>query len=202
MKAVIEQRLTENLGRVENLVKIYEGLKTPGQGRKNTHDTDILRAAVVLLHASMEDFLRSLARWKLPASSNAQVLEQFPFPGSKPGQRAEKVNLGFFANHRGKTVDEIIRTAVEEHLDRSSYNNIQEIRRLLESIGVTVANVNQEFPTLEQTMTRRHMVVHQADRDDAGDQGSQRLKVISVPQVRPWIEAVRKFASAVLNQIP
>jgi len=202
MKAVIEQRLTDNLARVENLVKIYEGLRKPGQGRKSAHDTDVLRAAVVLLHASMEDFLRSLARWKLPTSNSSQVLEQFPFLGSKPGQRVEKVNLGFLANHRGKTVDEIIQASIEEYLDRSNYNNTVEISRLLESIGVAVGNVNQEFATLEQTMTRRHLIVHRADRDDTGGQGNHRIKSIGVAQMKPWIEAIRNFASAVLHEIP
>ena len=202
MKTVLQQRFNENLDRVVNLVKIYEGLRKPGKGRKSAHDTDILRAAVVLLHAALEDFLRSLARWKLPTSNSAQVLEQFPFLGSKPGQRVEKINLGFLANHRGKTVDEIIQGSIEEYLDRSNYNNTPEISRLLELIGVTVANVNKEFSILEQIMARRHLIVHRADRNEAGGQGNHRIKSIGVIQMMPWIEAVKNFASAVLNEQP
>ena len=64
--ALIRQRFGENLDRVRNLVSLYSSSVGVGQGRRTVQDADILRAAVVLLHATLEDLLRSLAEWKLP----------------------------------------------------------------------------------------------------------------------------------------
>lgn len=71
MKAQIQERLELNIARVKNLVDIYEThLTGTGRGRRGHAKTDVLRAATVLLHATVEDVLRSIARWKLPLASS------------------------------------------------------------------------------------------------------------------------------------
>lgn len=55
MIKVISERTIENINRVKNLMKIYERVKDD----ENEHNTDILRTAVVLLHATLEDCQRS-----------------------------------------------------------------------------------------------------------------------------------------------
>jgi hypothetical protein len=54
--------LDKNLKRVDNLISLYGPAVV---GRRKVHDTDVLRAALVLLHAGMEDYLRSLLAWKI-----------------------------------------------------------------------------------------------------------------------------------------
>ena len=72
MLDTISDNFNENLARVENLVVTYESHPdTQGRGRKSAELLDILRAAVVFLHAALEDALRSIARWKLPAAGSA-----------------------------------------------------------------------------------------------------------------------------------
>ena len=199
MKATIEQRFNENLARVENLVKIYQDhLAGSGPGRRSHHKTDVLRAAVVLLHASMEDLLRSLARWKLPEATPA-VLSKIPLLSAAP---ALKFDLGALAAHRGEPVTALIEASVAGYLDRSNYNNTTELATLLESIGVGVAQVNAQFDELSILMNRRHLVVHRADRDDQGGQGHHSVRSIGRTQVQDWVNAVREFGKNVLNQVP
>jgi len=110
MKQEISDRFDLNIARVRNLVSIYRTqLSGPGKGRRGHQETDVLRAALVLLHASMEDVLRSLAYWKLPAAGPA-VLERIAIVGGTN----TKFHLGNLAAHRGKTVDEVIKESVDE----------------------------------------------------------------------------------------
>jgi len=44
-----------NVARVKNLVAAYDALGTAGARRPATTQVDVLRSAVVLMHASLED---------------------------------------------------------------------------------------------------------------------------------------------------
>lgn len=199
MKDVIAERFAQNLARVRNLVDIYSSqLAGAGRGRRGHAKTDVLRASVVLLHAAMEDLLRSLAYWKLP-DANADVLSKIPLVTAAP---AMKFNLGDLSAHRGKSVDDVISASVTGYLERSNYNNNTEIASLLSNIGVVVANVDSRFTQLEELMKRRHQVVHRADRDDTGGQGNHTVRSIGQITVRNWIDDVDHFGNAVLNEIP
>lgn len=130
MKQEISDRLDLNIARVRNLVSIYRThLLGPGKGRRGHQETDVLRAALVLLHASMEDVLRSLAYWKMPAAAPA-FLEKIALVGGN----STKFHLGNLATHRGKTVDQVIKDSVDASLERSNYNNCDEVVGLLVSI--------------------------------------------------------------------
>src|SRR5690242_1459503 len=109
MREEILERFDANLSRVRNLGEVYRQVARPGQGRQEVGVVDILRAATVLLHASLEEVFRNLARWKFPLSHEA-VLDEIPLAGL-PG-RAEKFSLGKLANHRGKSVQELINESV------------------------------------------------------------------------------------------
>jgi hypothetical protein len=199
MKDQIAERFAQNLARVRNLVDIYENhLAGEGQGRRSHAKTDVLRAAVVLLHAATEDLLRSLAYWKLPAAS-AEVLAKIPLVTAAP---AMKFTLGELSAHRGKSVDEVITESVNGYLDRSNYNNTDEVASFLTSIGIPLANVNARFTQLEDVMKRRHQIVHRADRDETGGQGNHAVRSIGQATVRNWISDVESFGNALLNETP
>jgi len=199
MKAQIEERLGENLGRVRNLVDIYEThLQAGGSGRRGHLKTDILRSATVFLHAALEDFLRGLAYWKLP-DADAQVINGIAMVGHEG--RPQKFLLGELVQHRGKTVDDVIKASVDEHLERSNYNNTAELSSFLQSIGIEVAKVNHRFDDLSELMSRRHQIVHRADRDETGGQGHHRVRSIGLKTVETWVDAVEEFTSAVLQEV-
>lgn len=200
MKIAIEARFRENIERVRNLTKIYrDHLMGRGQGRRAPTKTDVLRAAVVMLHASMEDLLRSLEYWKLPNAA-AAVLAKVPLSSKAP---ALKFDLGDLANHRGSTIDEVIKQSVDNHLERSNYNNSDEIAALLARIAVDVNAVNVHFPRIESIMARRHQIVHRADlNDQAQGQGHHRVTSLGVVTVESWTSDIEAFGLAVLNEIP
>jgi len=140
----------KNILRVENLVNLYEKRLTTGkQGRQPIHSTDVLRASVVLLHASLEDFLRALARERLP-SAKEDVLNQIPLVGLSSHGRAEKFQLGKLAEHKGKSVSQLIDESVKAHLERSTYSDTKEIASLLEQVGLNVEPCRVHFKVLDQ----------------------------------------------------
>lgn len=199
MKPAIQQRVTQNLARVRNLVSTYRThLAGVGSGRRGAHESDVLRATVVLLHASLEDFLRSLAYWKLPLAGRA-VLDEIALVGL--GSNPKKFFLGELEAHRGKMVDQLITESVNDHLERSNYNNTQEVATLLQAIGVNVAAVSSLFPTMETAMARRHQIVHRADRDETPGQGHHNVKSIGTYLVNLWIDTIEEFTNRVLSQV-
>jgi hypothetical protein len=198
MKQEIEARFALNIARVKNLVAIYqEQLAGTGKGRRSHQKTDVLRAATVLLHASVEDVLRSLAYWKLPDAA-VQVLDQIPFAGGT----ALKITLGALSAQKGKTVDAVIKESVDASLERSNYNNTGEVCSLLQSIRINVAPVQAHLPLLEDAMKRRHQIVHRADANpnNAG-RGNHQVASIAPATVNTWVANTEQFVAAVLAQV-
>lgn len=198
MKAQIQAQFSENVDRVKNLVLIYEThLAGEGSGRRTHQKTDVLRAATVLLHATLEDLLRSLAYWKLPAAA-PNVLDQFPLAGHGP---AMKYSLGALATHRGRTVDEIIKDSVDSFLERSNYNSSAEVAKLLGQVALNVSSLQGHFAELDELMSRRHQIVHRADIDVSGGRGNHKVSSIGVATVNRWIRNVEAFSTNLLAQV-
>lgn len=169
-----------------------------GPGRRGHSKTDVLRASVVMLHASMEDLLRSIAYWKLP-SAPAQVLQNIPLVSSAP---ATKFTLGALSAHRGQTVEEVIESSVNGYLERSNYNNSDEVAAFLSSVQIDVEQIRPHFGQIQPVMDRRHQIVHRADQDDeAVGRGNHRVTSIGHGTVVNWIAAVEAFGNAVLDEI-
>jgi hypothetical protein len=199
MRDEIRERVTQNIGRVRNLVSIYDNTQAGrGRGRRGHAKTDVLRAATVLLHASLEDYLRSLAYWKLPLAG-PDVLDKIPLKSTAP---ATKFPLGALCSHRGKTVDDVIKESVNEYLERSNYNNTREVANFLQSIGVDPTRVNSTFPAIDELMGRRHQIVHRADRDETGGRGNYAVRSIGRTKVCEWIDAAESLCNAVLDEVP
>lgn len=200
MKDRLQQTLKQNLARVESLVQTYESHPdSKGRGRKSAELLDILRAAVVLLHASLEDVLRGIAAWKLPAADKA-VLDEIPLVGV--GANPKKVLLGDLAPHRTKRIDEMISESIDAYLQRSNYNNPGEIAELLQSVKIDTAKVNGHFKGLGAMMERRHQIVHRADRQQkVKGSGDHTVRAINKYQVRAWRDDVRMFAADLFAQL-
>src|SRR5690554_2581801 len=199
MREAIRERFTQNVVRVRSLISIYQNsVAGSGRGRRGPTKTDILRAATVLLHASLEDCLRSLAYWKLPLSGR-DVLDKIPLKSAAP---AMKYSLGALVAHRGQRVDDVIRDSVNEYLERSNYNNTLEVAIFIESIGVDTNRVNASFPAIEELMKRRHQIVHRADRDETGGRGNHSVRSIGRGKVVAWTDAAEAFCNALLNEVP
>ncbi|SDI83666.1 hypothetical protein SAMN05216588_12613 [Pseudomonas flavescens] len=197
MKQLILDRMEVNLARAETLVMIYKThLKGTGRGRRGHAKTDVLRAAVVFIHASVEEVLRSTAYWKLPLAGST-YLDNLFLPGE-----GKKVALGALAAHRGKTVDQVIAESVNDELEKSNYNNPKEIAALCMNVGVLPTDVNHHFAVIDLMMKRRHKIVHRADRSEIVGRGQYQFAHISPEQVESWIEAAKNFCVDFVGRVP
>lgn len=181
-----------NIRRINRLLALYTELAA-GRGRKSTHQLEILRASVVLLHSTMEDYLRNLLKWKLPSCDVARINE-IALVGQEERNRT-KFPLGELLRYRDRTVSEIIDLSIEEHLSKKSFNNIDDINKTLRDVRADLALDSKKnlFPKLDAMMNRRHHIVHQADRSDTTGSGTHRYKSISVKQVMDWKSALDRF---------
>jgi len=190
-QAEIRDRFDRNVERVRNLVSIYEKLAGRGQGRRPVQSTDILRAATVLLHASLEDYLRATAERLLPLSA-PESLAEVPLVGTK-FSRQPKFTLADLARHRQKSVTQLIQESVSESLELSTYNNTGEISRLLERVGVAAAKVSSSFADLDSLMKRRHNIVHRADANPDRGRGQHAALGINKGDLEHWLWAIPDF---------
>ena len=193
-------RSVSNLDRALRLVKLYKDLYGQGKGRRAVHKGDLLRAAVVLTHASLEDYLRTLSSTFLPFADE-ETLNQIPLYGLQKGRNPKQFLLGKLSMHRGKTIDEVIQDSVEAYLQRTTYNNTTEIASLLRALELDVSQVEAYFSELDKLMSRRHQIVHRADRNETPGRGKQRARSINAKQVENWIWTTNEFFGQILSQV-
>jgi hypothetical protein len=205
VRAIVEQHLgpymkqqTEGFSRVTNLLAVArEAEQSDALVRLTEHcklnaTQDILRAAVVLIHAQLEEFLRTMARTLLPEGDEG-CLNEIPLAGL--GGRKDRFLLGKLAQHRGKMVDEVLRASVSEYLERSNYNSTTEIANLLRTLGFDVPEHDNQFAEIEQMIERRHKIVHRADRfEDANS--ALALQPIAINDVADWLRATQEFLNS------
>ena len=187
-------RIIKNLSRTNRLLTDSKRVREDSPESAD----DILRAIVVFLHASLEDFLRTVSQSLLPLAGES-ALNAIPLAGQSG--RSEKFQLGRLVAHRGKLVDDVIRESVSEHLERSNYNNVGEIALLLETLGFNVAEHNKEFPQIESMMQRRHQIVHRADETKVPFFGIYNVQSIDPDEVWKWLMAVHSFMAHLCTPI-
>jgi hypothetical protein len=141
MRDEIEAGYRLNLQRVRKLVQVYRDLAVRGLGRRPVEATDVLRAAVVLLHATLEDFLRNLlvGRWAL--TTDTSHFEDIHV-AIGPDARQAKLTLAELATLRGKTVADIVQASIEAHLDRSTFNHVGDVKTAVARSGIDAAALN------------------------------------------------------------
>jgi hypothetical protein len=207
MKAEILSRFGDNLARVESLVAAYEAaLSARGggsrvSGRVAVTTTDLLRAAVVFLHATIEDLLRSALDWRLPLAA-PEHLANVPLVDCKKGGQEPYCDLSDLARHRGKTVDLILQESVTAHLADSNFNHPGQIVNVLVALGLATSILDPYKNTLGPMMARRHWIVHRADRNEMPGQGQHVAKSLSLTTVNRWRDAVRDFGADFTAALP
>jgi hypothetical protein len=190
--AEIRTRLGSNLQRVEGLAALSEWIEFPAR-------SDLLRASVVLLHATLEDVLRSALELRLP-QADAEHLTMLKFAVGK--QAKEHITISELSRHRGKTVDQLISERIDAYLERSNFNNIADLEHALRRIGVETSLLDPHKAHLLGMMQRRHWIVHRADRDPSpGSLEHAQTRQISVKTVMDWESAVRVFCTELLAKL-
>lgn len=193
----IEARFRANLDRVENLVSAYQ---PPAGGRSSVAALDVLRAAVVFLHATLEDVVRSVQAEQWPNAEEPAVFKDVPFViGDK---LPTKVTLEELATHyKGRTVSEIIGTSIAARLERSNFNKPGDLVVALRRAELNSKIVSDNWAELQAMMARRHWIVHRADRNDRRGSGQHSALSLDPGTVRRWKGTVETVCIAILAQL-
>lgn len=198
MKDQIAAQFSSNLGRVGSLIALYEEKAPAGQGPVPVATADLLRGAVVFLHATVEDLLRTSLEWRLPTAAPEHLtgvrLMNF--------DKKDRFDLSELASHRGKSVDDVLAESVVAHLKKSNFNHPGEVKEAVARMGVAQALVVPHEDTLGPLMQRRHWIVHRADRNELSGRGLHVARPIDLTTVKTWHAGVKGFGDALLAALP
>ena len=94
--------------------------------------------------------------------------------------------------YRSQTVEQVVGSAVDEHLRQQTFNSSKQISGFLVEIGIGMGKVTDDiFTRLDQLTQRRHKIVHECDLEKVGQIESARR--ITIEQVEDWIHACNSF---------
>ncbi len=215
-RETIEAQIRSDITRVMGLVALFQKLSEKGhiiqpeQSFDMVHimatefhqPFDLLRAAVVLLHASLENFFRSILEWKLPEAS-PESLAKIPLLVLKGGKAKDVFSLVDLAEFRGQSVDSVIAHSVGRYLERSNYSHVRDLLEAMKKSGIDYVIPIDRKDKLAAMMSRRHWIAHRADRDPAEEIDPAKAQVgqsISPELVSQWINAVVEVGNAVLKK--
>ena len=187
---VFAQHLEDQLGGVKPVTTNPRTPKNDDLIRNSKALAEVLRAAVVLTHAYLEDYLRTIAEALLP-EGNENALNAIPLVGI--GDRPEKFLLGKLVHHRNKRVAEVLRESVRAHLSQKTFNNKGEILKVLDAIGLEAPKDPALLDTIQEMIQRRHQIVHRADKLKGKNSETPTLQSISSADALRWLQAAQRF---------
>lgn len=198
-------------GRARNLVEMFEVLKasaceesqitTTSSGPAKLKDLnveDILLAVVILIHASLEEFLRAIGVQKLPLAGT-EVLNEIPLSGFDTVGGPKKFGLGNLHDHIGKSVERVVNQSVLDWLDSKSFNSTTQISAFLNQLGIPVPVVEKTYPNLEALIERRHRVAHRGDISSEPGAEMIGIKPITVTEIEQWLKASSEFVDSIVT---
>jgi hypothetical protein len=148
-------RILTNLGRI---ARLWTYAFDASHGMPEPLRAELFRSCVVLLHATFEDWIRTVARARLmdvgPGAFERMTL---------PDQTDTKYSLSHLSQFRGKAVDDVLTSAVDNFLSTYSVNNRKQLRHLVVRLGLQTADFDECFDDIEWLMRRRHRIAHEAD---------------------------------------
>ena len=198
--SVEKNQYDEGVSRVSSLLALYENLQKEGSIRKSKEirPTDILRAALVLLHSAEEDYFRNILVHWYPLKADSKAMSEVSLAGSDG--RTSKYSFDRFASFSGKTVDEVISESVREHFSRMSFNSYKDIDSRLKKIGISLAAFQRQAD-IDKLIQRRHKVVHEVDLVRDASSGKRQTRSIKSAQVRTWMECSMSLVQMIDDQV-
>ncbi|UZW61543.1 HEPN domain-containing protein [Lysobacter enzymogenes] len=180
-----------NMERVEHLIGAARQLGRI-EGDSTPQVEDVLRAAVVFMHGTLEEVVRSLYLLRLPNAS-ASTLDKIPFAAHNPKHRDKAIKLGELKNFAGLLVDNVIWESINRHVDSMSINNSDMLNSCLQLAGIKTEPLSGHMPELNNLMKRRHKIAHQMDRDNQYDPGQASPIAIDFERVELWKSTLTAF---------
>ena len=179
----------DNIGRASNLIAASRRLADISGAPLAE---DVLRAATVFLHASLEEVIRNLLVLRLPNVA-PEKLDEIPLAVKTGLRRSSKILLGSLVQFRGKFVDNVITDSIHAYVDTFNLNNTSQLAQYLELAEIETATLAQHFPLLNELMQRRHQIVHQMDRKNELDPLNEPLSPLVLHTVESWKDALEAF---------
>lgn len=192
MSKFLEQ-FNENLTRVKSLYALYD--KENNKNLQGIYSTDILRACIVFLHSAFEDYFRAVLFNYMCDKEYQHLLKGVSFANLR---NVEKIDLQKLAEYRAESVEDIIIMSVKEFLDKTSFNNYEQIVSWCDKIKVDLSSFNDP-QKINEVIQRRHKIVHEADltvRD-----AKKTLTIIQANWVQDKIEKVVFLVKIIDSQI-
>lgn len=198
-----------NIRRAKNFITLYNrATENRGPGRRDTLTTDILRAGVVFLHSTLEDYLRTIILNRKMAFLNGteeefkDVLQNVNMVGDNTGKSTgKKYALCEFWNEKDKTIMTIVEEALRDKVSYMTFNEYSQIVASLKTVGIHVsANFNTDG-IIDNYIRRRHKIVHEADNNSEHGPGQYKATSINAHTLNAWIDAVNALVKDVEKQL-
>jgi hypothetical protein len=180
-----------NLVRVDSLVSAAKSIRRDADSEDASDD--ILRSAVVLLHATLEDLLRRIGARRLP-SAEAEFLATVPLFGDR-SIRANKFTLAEISSHRALSIDDLVQKSIEQWLSQKSFNDVNDVISMRKSMGLRNDHAKPFLPDLQEMIKRRHAIVHNADLINKYTTG------ITPETVEKWAENMTDFGAEMISEL-
>ena len=201
----LTRRFTGNMRRCQALLEAVENIRT--DPRISSVVDDMVRSVVVLLHATLEDLLRtvlSIHYRRAPESLNLQ--------SRNVAVSAAKIWLDLLEKNRefrddpeneemrSMSIDEYIESVIARTLSRKSYTDTDQIGGFLTETGLEIPDREKRayLADISSLMARRHRIVHNADLDPA-----EALLPNSIDQqdVDRWLTSILEFGNTLLGKL-
>ncbi|WP_331296819.1 HEPN domain-containing protein [Methylobacterium hispanicum] len=195
----IGRRFAYNRDRVSHLIEVHKAIGG-SKKLKAAYRSDILRSAVVLLHAALEDLLREMIRSKAAEDPGA-LYKQLVFPGSLGDTKVyQKIEVADLERFRGITVEDLIQRCVDNYLARRSFNNKSELVSAITAAGLIPGNFSEYFDDVVEAISRRHKIVHEGDRTSLSSKTHGKRVKIDEADVTRWLNAVTGLGKQMLKE--
>lgn len=129
---------------------------------------DLLGAAIVFLHATLEEYLRLVAiqEWvKLDKEKLQSVIKQY----NRLGNKNVKLSLLEIVDFRDKTFESVLVDEIQAFLYQGmSFNSLEEIQAFLKTVNISLSDLASELgqetiDNVSALIYKRHLVAHQAN---------------------------------------
>ena len=198
-----------NIRRAQNFIVMYNSAtENRGPGRRDTLTTDILRAGVVFLHSTLEDYLRSIILSKKIAMLSTTeadfraVLANVNLVGDNTGKSSvRKYALGEFWEVKDKSVIMIVEEALRDKVSYMTFNDYSQIVASLSTVGIKLSTNFNPDGIIDNYINRRHKIVHEADNNSVHGPGNYKATSINANTLTAWINAVNALVDDIEDQL-